>query len=292
MRNKIKVAFLICLMFLAGCNIFQPTKPNEHLKTDVTKVTEVINISADDILASATKIDKHVIDIKQETKVITPSMAIIEKSADGISTESSKLKETSSNLTKAGVKLEISGRTIDDYVNRAIDAEKANEDLTKENDKLNEDIKSGLNKMLKWIVGVCVVGAGACAAMALFFGNVKGGLAGAAACLLIMTLAIGVGQYMTYIAIAGGVIVVGTLGVLGYQLLVQRRAISDNVWTQEVAKKQMSSDLKEKIYGNGKEKGQAGEIQSITTQKMIKNIKDKMPKGWNVMKKDQDSQPK
>ena len=127
--------------------------------------------------------------------------------------------------------------------------------------------------MLRWIIGACVVGAGACAAMAVFFGNIKGGLTGAAACIIIMTLAIAVGQYMMYIAIAGGIIVIGTLGVLAYQLFVQRRAISDNVWTQEVAKRNMPVDIREKIYGIGKGKGQAGKIQSATTQKIIKNIK-------------------
>jgi hypothetical protein len=286
MKDIIKITLLVGLLSLCGCDLFQPTKPNEHLANDVTKVTKVINISADDILASATKIDEKVIDIKQETKVATPSMAIIEKSADDISTESSKLKETSRNLSKAGVRLEISGKTIDGYYKRIAETEKDNEKLTKENTKLNEDMKSGLNKMLKWIVGGCVIGAGACAAMALFFGNIKGGLFGATTCIIVMVLAIAVGQYMIYIAIAGILAIIATLGVLGYQLFVQRRAISDNVWTQEVAKKHMSSDLKEKIYGDGKKKGKAGIIQSATTQKIVKNIKNNLPRGWKVTKED------
>ena len=83
-----------------------------------------------------------------------------------------------------------------------------------------------------------------------------------------------------------GLAVVITFGVLGYQLFVQKRAISDNVWTQEVVKKHLPLDLKEKIYGGGTESGQAGIIQSKTTQKIVKGIKNKLPKGWKIMKKD------
>ena len=291
MRNKIKIALVVCMVFLAGCSIFPPKSPNEHLEQDVTQVTQVVQKSADDILTFAQKIDGSVITIKQnaltaktQSPTTTPLMNNITNKADEIIGESSKLKQTSGDLAKAGVKLEISGRTIDDYVQRAEDAEKANAGLIEENAKLNENIKSGLNRMLKYIVGACIIGAGACAAMAVFFGNIKGGLTGAAACIIIMTLAIAVGQYMIYIAIGGVIIVVGTLGILGYQLFIQRNAISDNVWTQEIAKKQMPADLKEKIYGIGKEKGQAGDIQSKTTQKIIKKVKDKLPKGWHAAK--------
>ncbi len=294
MRNKIRIALLVCLMFLGGCELFQQT-PSKHLRQDVTSVTQVIETSADDIYISAENIDKGVIAIKQTSKETTaqspgtaPLMANIEKNADDIAIESRKLKETSLKLSKAGVKLEISGRTIDGYVNRAIDAEKANEDLAEENAKLNENIKSGMNRMLKWIVGGCLIGAGACAAMALFFGNVRGGLFGAATCIIIMTLAIAVGEYMMYIAAAGILAIVATLGVLGYQLFIQRRAISDNVWTQEVIKRNLPLDLKEKIYGGLNEKGQAGQIQSETTQRIVRSIKSKMPKGWHITKKDND----
>lgn len=293
MRNKIKVALVVSLMFLAGCQGFLKPKPNQHLVKDMTSVTKVINESADNINDSTLTIDKNVVTIKQHAKdvlVQSPETATlvesIEKSADNIASESQKLKDISLVLAKSGIKSEISVRAIDTIVDRAVDAEKENEDLKEEIVGLNENMKSGLNRMLRWIIGACVIGAGACAAMAIFFGNIKGGLTGAAACIIIMTLAIAVGQYMTYIAIAGGIIVIGTLGVLGYQLFIQRRAISDNVWTQEVAKRNMPAAIREKIYGIGKSKGQAGKIQSATTQKIIKNIKNKLPKGWNVTKED------
>jgi hypothetical protein len=292
MRNKIKVALIVSLMFLAGCQFLKP-KPNQHLEKDMKEITKVINESADSINDSALTIDKNVITIKQHAKEVliqSPETATlvkgIEKSANNIASESQKLKGVSLDLAKAGVKSDISERAIDTIVDRAIDAEKIQEEQAEKIIKLEENAKAGLNKMLKWIIGACVIGAGACAAMAVFFGNIKGGLTGAAACIVIMTLAIAVSQYMMYIAIAGGIIVVGTLGVLGYQLFIQRRAISDNVWTQEVAKRNMSEAIREKIYGTGEGKGQAGKIQSATTQKIIKNIKSKLPKGWHVTKED------
>jgi len=282
-------------MFLAGCQGFLKPKPNQQLGKDMASVTKVIEKSADSINKSTFKIDNNVVIIKETTKDVlsqSPENASlienIEKSADNIASESQKLKEISTELAKASVKSEISERAIDGVVDRAVEAEKEVEKLTEENAKLNENIKSGLNRMLKWIIGACVVGAGACAAMAVFFGNIKGGLTGAAACIIIMTLAIAVGQYMMYIAIAGGVIVIGTLGILGYQLFVQRRAISDNVWTQEVVKKHLPLDIKEKIYGAGKSRGHAGVIQSETTQRIVKNIKSKLPRGWKVIKDDKD----
>jgi len=295
MKKSIKVGFMVCLLFLAGCQgwLKPRPKPNAYLGKDMASVTKVINESVENIRDSALTIDQNVVTIKQHTKDVlsqSPETATlvegIEKSADNITSESKKLKDVSLELSKAGVKSDVSERAIETIVGRAVDAEKKVEKLTEENAKLNENIKSGLNRMLKWIIGACVVGAGACAAMAVFFGNIKGGLTGAAACIIIMTLAIAVGQYMMYIAIAGGIIVIGTLGILGYQLFVQRRAISDNVWTQEIVKTQLPLDIKEKIYGKGKEKGKAGLIQSASTQKIVKSIKNKLPKGWKVTKDD------
>jgi len=289
MRNKLKIILIICLMMFAGCNTEQ--MQTKHLEKDVQAVTQVVNKSADDILKSSSNIDDEVISIKQNSREIkteenSATVSNIESSANNIATESSKLKETSSNLSKAGVKLEISGRTIDDYVGRTIEAEKKNEQLLDENKKLKEDIKTGLNKMLKWIVGGCLIGAGACTAMALFFGNMKGGLFGAAACLIVMILTLAVGQYMTYIAIGGVAIIVISLGILCYQLFIQHKAISDNVWTQEVVKRNLPLELKNKLYGAVGEKGQAGIIQSKTTQRIVKQIKKKLPKGWKVVRDD------
>ena len=291
MRNSIKVILIIVLMFLAGCQGILKPKPNQHLEKDMEAVTKIINKSADNISASTKTIDDNVITIKQHTKDVliqfpeTSSLIDgIEKSADNIASESQKLKDISLDLAKAGVKSDISERAINTIVDRAVDAEKKVEKLTEENAKLNENAKIGINRMLKWIIGACVVGAGACAAMAVFFGNIKGGLTGIISCVLIIALATAVSQYIMYIAITGVVIVIGTLGVLGYQLFIQRRAISDNVWTQEVAKRDMTTELREKIYGAGKDKGQAGLIQSETTQKIVKNIKSKLPSGWNVTK--------
>ena len=293
MRNKLKIALFIVLMFLSGCSAFQTKETSKHLEKDVANATKVVNTSAGEVLDSSMKIDDNIVSIKHQTRQIRLSgesveASNIDTSADMIGVESSKLKETSSNLSKAGVKLEISGRTIDDFVGRTIEAEKVNADLTDENLQLKEDVKTGMNKMLKWIVGGCLIGAGACAAMALFFGNIRGGMAGAAACLTIMTLAIAVGQYMAYIALAGIIVIIGSLGLLGYQLFVQRKAISDNVWTQEVVKRNLSKELKDKLYGGVGESGQAGIIQSKSTQKIVKQIKRKLPQGWKVVKDDSD----
>jgi hypothetical protein len=296
MKKFIKITFLACVLLIAGCPTAQQ-KPSEYLKKDIASVTKVIDTSATDISTSVQRIDDSVINIKQDTNAAKveavgtkaiPLLNNIEKNANNIAKESQKLKETSLKLSQAGVKSDISERSVDSYVKRAEDAEKTNEDLTGKITKLEENARAGLNRMLKWIIGACVVGAGVCAAVAIFFGNIKGGLTGAAACIVIMTLAIAVSQYMMYIAIAGGVIVIGTLGILGYQLLMQRRAITDNVWTQEVVKKHLPLDIKEKIYGSKNEKGHAGFIQSATTQKMIKNIKKKLPRGWQLLKNDND----
>ena len=287
--NKKIIGIIVCLMFISGCSIFRSN--NEHLERDLSESTKIVNVSADNILSSAKKIDKEVISIKQSANTIrTPEQSeIVEnitESAENITAESGKLKEVSSALSKTGVKLEISGRTVDDYVSRTIDAEKHNAKLTNENIQLKEDVKTGMGKMLKWIVGGCLIGAGACAAMVIFFGNFRGGVAGASACLIIMTLALAVGQYMAYIAIAGVVVIVGSLGLLVYQLFIQRRAIFDNIWTQEIVKKQLPITLKEKIYGGNEDAGQAGIIQSASTQKIVKNIKRKLPRGWTVIKED------
>jgi hypothetical protein len=291
MRNKLKIALLTLLLFLSGCGMFQTRETSKHLEKDVASATKVVNTSAGEILESSAIIDDNVVSITHHAKKIqgnTKATTQISSDANSIGVESSKLKTVSSNLSKAGVKLEISGRTIDDYVERTIEAEKENSSLTDENLKLKEDVKTGMNKMLKWIVGGCLVGAGACAAMAMFFGNIRGGVIGAASCLTIMTLAIAVGQYMAYIAIAGVLVIVASLGLVGYQMFIQRKAISDNVWTQEVVKRNLSTELREKLYGPPGESGQAGKIQSKSTQKIVKRIKRRLPKGWTVVKDDSD----
>lgn len=293
-KKKVVTILLTLMLLFSGCDLFQrTTTPNEHLVHDINTATKQVQKVATEIDQSIIVIDDNIVGIKENTIVasgqvkgtpVAPLIEDINVHADKISAESRKLRTSSTVLAKASAKLELSERTVDGYVQKINEVEKKNTKLTNKNTKLEENMKSGLNRMLKWIVGACVIGAGACAAMALFFGNIKGGLFGASTCIIIMVLAIAVGQYMMYIAIAGGILIVGTLGVLGYQLLIQRRAISDNVWTQEIAKQHMSTEVREKIYGGENEVGQAGAIQSPTTQKIVKNIKNRMPNAWKIFK--------
>lgn len=286
MRNIFKIILLIDLLLLTGCGSFQQSNHQQHLEEDVQNITKTIEKSAQNINDSSQTIDDKVVIIKQTSKDIDNNalMSEIAKNADAIVLESNKLKQVSLDLSKVGVKLEISGRVIDDYANRAANAEQKNAKLEEENTKLKEDMQKGLNKILKWVVAGCLIGAGICAAMALFSGNVQGGLIGGSACLIIMVLAIAVSQYIIYIAIGGVVAILGTFGLLGYQLFIQRKAIADNVWTQEVVKTQLPLNLKEKIYGARGEKGQAGIIQSKSTQKIVQQIKKNLPIGWKITK--------
>lgn len=289
MRKKIRTALLVFLMFLGGCGTLQKN-PSEHLRQDVATVTQVIGNSADSIYTSTENINKNVIDIKQTSKEVkvqapdtAPLMNNIEKSADNISSESRKLKETSLNLSKAGVKLEISGRTIDGYVNRALDAEAENEDLTAKVTKLEEDAKAGLHRILKWIIVACVVGAGGLGVFGLMYSS-KMCLTLSAVCVVVMTMAIFVETAFLYLVICGGLLFLALIGFLIYNIVVKNKAFSQIIDTVEVVKFNLSSDKKEEIFGKDGEIGLMNTIQSKNTIDLVRKEKAKLSNLWNYAK--------
>ena len=68
-------------------------------------------------------------------------------------------------------------------------------------------------------------------------------------------------------------------------MFVQKKAIVENILTQEFAKKEMSVGTRLAVYGNKDMPGQVERIQSHTTKKIVKGIKDKIPEAWDIMRK-------
>jgi hypothetical protein len=117
------------------------------------------------------------------------------------------------------------------------------------------------------------------------------GAAGTAAGLVVLFFAITFNQHLILISWIGlGIIVVLVIGLLVYgfiqkkDMLKKDKALEETVETAELAKYIMEKNEREKIFGKKNETGFAGDIQSDTTKKLVKEKKKKMPAFWQIIK--------
>lgn len=289
--NKIKIFLIITLLTLVGCSGPQKnTNPDENLINDVQYSQQKVKESTEKINDATNSIEEksdNIINKSQKLYAEKPSkdLETIGIDAKIIKEKNQEIKKAKEGLVEANVKLETVQRTAQNKEKQIKNLNKELSEVKEERDKLKEDVKTGINKMLKWIIGGCIVAAGIFIALAAFGGNVKGSIIGGVACLAIMVIAITVSQYLVYIAILGLIILVGSIGIVGYQIFVQKKAIKENIYTQELSKKMMPKEIREKIYGRDGETGEAGNIQSKSTQKLVKKNKQKIPNFWERLKR-------
>ena len=105
----------------------------------------------------------------------------------------------------------------------------------------------------------------------------------AGGCGLVLMIAIFVNQFILYLAIGGGILLLLMAGILLYNIYIKNKAFSEVVETVEATKTKLPSDKKAELFGEDGQTGIMDSIQSPETIKMVKKEKSKMSL-WNTMK--------
>ncbi len=297
MKTKL---FLICIIFLCtGCSLFQKkpqNKPEFNTLKDIRNTQKVINKSANtidkgvsDIIKETNKIDTEASNIKNkipsELKYsITPHLNKITESSDSIKKDTLKINKATANLSSAISLLENAEEKI-------IITEDSLDKIAKERDEAivarkeaEEARDSTLHKTIRWLILGSIVAAAGLGVFGFMYGS-KLSLTLSGTCIIIMSIAIFVETYFFVVIIFGAIVLIGLIGALVWNIIVQKKAFSQIVDTVEVAKSNLPLDIKAELFGDDGQTGIMDSIQSPETIKMVSKEKKKMLL-WNSMKKE------
>ncbi len=308
MRKTTKTILLsiVIILLCSGCWGEQQTEqtnlPDFHAGKDVSQAQEVIDNSTKEIKTATTDITQATQLIREEAnktkgkippevkKQIDPyldkineSSISIDKNTQIINTAVAELAGAGSLLTNAGEKISNIETALDDVTGERDAA------LTKL-EKLENDRDASLHKALRYLIVGCILLTGVFAVLFVLHGS-KFGLTGAAICAVVCAIAIFVEAYFIYVAIAGGLILLGLIGALVYQIIVRNRAFKEVVDTVEVAQDSLDPAAKDRLFGGNGETGMMDTIQSPGTMALVKKEKEKMGNLWSYVKRKNGDSP-
>lgn len=300
---KFKSLFLLILVvfLLGGCigPFKKKNSPTEIIKLniqqDVKEVSSTIEENSQTISDQNKSINERGNSIyedsinvqnmikEEDKKVFFPYMENIKtnsqeiiSASENISISIAKIQTTSDVLNKVKNNVGIIENNLDKIKNERDEALKAKE-------KAETDRDSQLNRMLQWLIISCIVGAGIFGVVFIMYGS-KLGIVGASCCAIVLVIAITVQSYMAYLAIAGAIILLGMVGVLIWQIWVQKKAFKEVVETVEITQDNLDPSIKEVIFGKDNENGLMNKVQSPTTMELVKKTKSSLPRLWDYAK--------
>lgn len=305
MKTKLLTLIIILMIMCSGCDMAcdklgwfcpDPINPPEYNITEdinnaqktIEKSAATIDKSTDEIRKETIKIDKETTQVKdkipQEIKpIIVPHLNVITESSQTIKDETIEINKATAKLTAANSLLENAEQKV-------ITTEEALDTITKERDKAiiaqrkaEEARNSALHKAVRWLILASIVGAGALGVFGFMY-NSKMCLTLAAVCIVVMSIAIFVETYFIYLVIGGGVILLGLVGVLAWNIIIQKRAFKEVVDTVEITKENLSLEKKEELFGKNGQTGIMDSIQSHSTIDIVKKEKSKMSSLWSYAK--------
>jgi len=289
MKTLILSFLIVCFsLFFLGCdgNTSHITSTFE-VKKDIKDSRIKLEENVDNVNKYTDSISKESIAIKSKSQeglsISDPETDIhnlfdeIRASAVIIAKEADNLQNVKNNLSLVQSKLLIVESKVDEMTDNSKILKKERDKYMKERDKLQEDLKSGMAKLLRFIIGGCIIGIGIFGALAAF-GNIKGGIFGAAGCGITLVLAIVVGQHVVLIGWIGLAIVLFGIGLAAYHIYTQKRALHEVILTTEEVKKDLPLETKNKIFGINPDLGIAGRLQSSITKTIVQKEREKINK--------------
>jgi hypothetical protein len=200
------------------------------------------------------------------------------------------LKDTTI-INKAAAELVSAESLLENASDKVSITEDALDDMTTERDaalkalaKAEADRDSALHSAVRWLILASIVGAGALGVFGFMY-NSKMCLTLAGVCIVVMSIAIFVETYFIYLVIGGGIILLGLVGFVIYNIIIQKRAFKEVVDTVEVAQSQMSDSARTRLFGGEEETGVMDTIQSPSTMELVKKEKAKMSNLWSFSKR-------
>ena len=289
MKTLILSILILCSsLLILGCSPETSHITNTfEVKKDIEGSRIKIEESTVDLIKHTDSISKEAISIKSKSQegllASAPETDIyqlfdeIKASSAIILSETDSLQNVKNNLSLVQSKLQIVESKVDEMTDNSKILKKERDEAIKERDKLQEDLKSGMAKLLRFIIGGCIIGIGIFGALAAF-GNIKGGMFGAAGCGITLVLAIVVGQHVVLIGWIGLAIVLFGIGLGAYHIYNERKALKEVILTTEEVKKELPQASKDKIFGIDPDLGIAGRLQSATTKTIVQKERAKINK--------------
>jgi len=247
------------------------TPEADKVKEVETKVTEeVAEIKAEGIkIKEETASGKETAPELPQWTRIEKSVGVIDESATDIEKSSTELVDVEAELRKAMAQIIELQTYTRDLERAAKQIEKQNEQVIKQNKSFRselEDYESGAAKRQQTI-WMSVVGFSAvCLALGIFmaiYANPKLGISMIVASIVLASVAYFMAKYATFVAIAGGAIVLSMVGMLIYTLGVNRKALIESITSFELAKDKKWKDVSPEV----------SKVQSKSTKSLVHTIK-------------------
>jgi len=305
------VVVLFSLIGMGGCQWFMglfegddksvKIPPVERITKEISESEKIVDKAESQVGKSAKKIKEEAVEIKEKTETVKEELSVeskpkvepllekIDDNADNIIDEADKLKFTQGKLALAIERLDNAQKLIKERSKALGKLEKDYEKVLAENVKLKDAESKKTAAMMRWLILFSIVGMGGSAVL-LFYGN-KIGIATGIACGVTLVLAITISQHVVLISWIGIGVVVIIAAILIREVWKHKKAITEIVKTAEVTKVELSKESSNRVFGGGKEKGVAGEIQSKSTEQVVAKEREKLDKVWNFMKKKAETLP-
>jgi hypothetical protein len=291
---------LIFSLLCGGCSLFKKKDsitviPEMNTQEDISQAqitiensTKEIKTATNDIsLATQTikdEVDNTIGIIPTEIKTtISPHLDKINESSTSISQNVQQINTSVAGLRGANSLLDNAEKKISNIEQALQKIEKERDTAIKDKNKAIQDKNSQMHKALRWLIVGCILLAGVFAVLFVLHGS-KFGLTGAAICAVVCAIAIFVQTYFVYMAIAGGIILLGLVGILIYNIVIKNKAFKEVVKTVEVVQDNITTKIKEKLFGGEGETGLMNTIQSASTMALVKKEKSKLDKLWDYAK--------
>ena len=280
--NLKSIFIMVFLLFFVGCQEFNMSDNNpEVVLSQFKELSDRLDDDSSNLDSITKDITKNATVIKESSQRALlngneknlADLNLIRNNSEKILLRARDLSATGGNIIETAKKIKSMEKKI---YNISGDYIKLEEELV----KAKEDVKSKTVKMLQGIIGLGVLGFGV--SIALFFlSSPKIGIAGAAASVATIVLAMGISKYFIIIALSGALIVSAIVIYLIIEAIRHKKAIKEVVETVEAAKENMTDIEKAITFGGTGPEGAKGivkKIQSPSTENLVKLTKSKIKK--------------
>jgi hypothetical protein len=246
-------------------------------RAQIDEGVAIIDESTDGIREGVSAIEGNVPTEVRET--IDPHIGDIRKDVEQIEKESANIAAASGRLAAVKEQISTASEKSAKLETSASDAVIAMRQAQKERDEALARENDATKRMVRWIIVLCIAGAGASIAIMVFASKQIGVplLVGSVATLV---LAVSVNKYFDQIAMVGAAFLGISLLAGGYYLFVQKKAVKETVHTTEIVKKRLKPDDRRAIFGYEAEPGLVKSVQSASTEKLVANARKGMSKEW------------
>jgi hypothetical protein len=151
-------------------------------------------------------------------------------------------------------------------------------------DEIDKKLQEALDRekgVIRYIiycsVALCMIGFAVGAGL-IYFGNPKLGSGILVISLSTLIISITLDQFWSYIPWVGLGIICVSIGIIVWKLMIKDKAIDEVVATTEVVKEALAPETRKELFGSELDKGKIHNLQSKSTEEMVKSRRDRLKK--------------